>query len=870
ASGTMNYAINVIGRYILPPNDWTNNPLSTVCDSIRRRHVGLEKASFPVLQACASSFCHTPSCSDAGNGNTQFQVVVELDSPIPDLNQIQFAVAPTSEWSASTPMLTCGSTGLCQLSTDMRTITYSNSFASSDISYAVNVIGRFVQPPGDWQGSPFTYTCGDVVSTNAPVVTDPPTDPPATNGPTLPPPTVGEIPPCSSDFCKNPSCADAGNGQQHFTLILQFENPISDITLVQIALNTADQWAASHPMITCTASECALSSDGKTLTFTPEPIPEGAIKYAINVIGRFLKPEGDWGAQPYQYQCGGRGTVIATDTAEFVIELDEPVTTSVSLPGQTRKFKLYFSEPMICIGNANGLFFEPMTGGLFNGILQIAYVGANARGDLSNVNFHDSYAGVYSYKPKQSFCADGTNGYVNWAWNKHNVNGPTSAGDLLMVAMPHHDDLLKSRGQLLHTPHTFKGFVGDNWLMEEPLPRSSMNPDPAAVDRIKSDPTQLQNIVTAIANDASGQDLNNICSISDSYGVGKAISMVARLASISRAFGTSHYLELDGQIKSCLEKWLRIDDSLSDGNKFRYDTVWGGLLLRCADSGSPINTHGCYGFPVFADHHFHVGYFLYALAYYVQHDTNWKNTHIDRIYALARDVGNPNSKADRWFPVARHKDWYMGMSWATGIGPGSRQEESSSEALNCYHSVAALGAALGDTVMEQTGQVLLATELRAVRWYFTVRNDNYHLFPQYIKEFGAMGQIAEDSFFVYTLNWPCDPFEFPMRHACLVGIQIIPITSISKYYMDQVWASRVRNSCSWALDPWSAPGASTVDQSILKPVSTGWAAFCHSILSKYDAAHQQAAAEFVKDLAPNRLVGGTGAASTLLFIYADS
>lgn len=52
--------------------------------------------------------------------------------------------------------------------------------------------------------------------------------------------------------------------------------------------------------------------------------------------------------------------------------------------------------------------------------------------------------------------------------------------------------------------------------------------------------------------------------------------------------------------------------------------------------------------------------------------------HKHRIYALARDVGNLSYK-DKHFPVARHKDVYTGFSWASGIAPGLRQEESSSE-----------------------------------------------------------------------------------------------------------------------------------------------------------------------------------------------
>ena len=46
--------------------------------------------------------------------------------------------------------------------------------------------------------------------------------------------------------------------------------------------------------------------------------------------------------------------------------------------------------------------------------------------------------------------------------------------------------------------------------------------------------------------------------------------------------------------------------------------------------------------------------------------------------ALARDIGSP-SKTDPYFPTVRQKDWYIGSSWATGIGGGTRQEESSSE-----------------------------------------------------------------------------------------------------------------------------------------------------------------------------------------------
>ena len=124
---------------------------------------------------------------------------------------------------------------------------------------------------------------------------------------------------------------------------------------------------------------------------------------------------------------------------KFVLELDEP---GDALPDQTRKFVAYFSEEMQAILDADGLKFQPTAGGLFTGLLQLGYAGANARGDLSGTDFFDRYAGVYSYKPDTSFCAEGDVGYISFDWKKHDIHGPTEDGDLLMITMPHHVSIL--------------------------------------------------------------------------------------------------------------------------------------------------------------------------------------------------------------------------------------------------------------------------------------------------------------------------------------------------------------------------------------------------------------------------------------------
>ncbi|XP_064647154.1 uncharacterized protein LOC135499995 [Lineus longissimus] len=172
--------------------------------------------------------------------------------------------------------------------------------------------------------------------------------------------------------------------------------------------------------------------------------------------------------------------------------------------------------------------------------------------------------------------------------------------------------------------------------------------------------------------------------------------------------------------------------------------------------------------------------------------------------------------------------------------------------------------------MKHVGQLMLATEIRSVREYWHVRAHNRHIFPPILQGYGTIGQLAEDAIFYYTLNWPCWPYEFPMRHACLVGIQLIPVMSVSNLFMDYEWASSVKDVCTWANNPWSAPGADKVAPSILKPVSTGWGAFCHSITSQLGGQHRTDAANYIRDRNYGEMVGGSGVASTLLYIYGST
>lgn len=75
-----------------------------------------------------------------------------------------------------------------------------------------------------------------------------------------------------------------------------------------------------------------------------------------------------------------------------------------------------------------------------------------------------------------------------------------------------------------------------------------------------------------------------------------------------------------------------------------------------------------------------VGALKLSISIKYKNSSHWPlhSAHLERVLTLARDVGNP-SRMDPYFPVVRHKDWYVGISWASGIGPGVRQAESSTE-----------------------------------------------------------------------------------------------------------------------------------------------------------------------------------------------
>ncbi len=125
-------------------------------------------------------------------------------------------------------------------------------------------------------------------------------------------------------------------------------------------------------------------------------------------------------------------------------------------------------------------------------------------------------------------------------------------------------------------------------------------------------------------------------------------------------------------LENALDPWL---NSTND-NHFIYDQTYGGILTV-----NGINNFAAeYGSGLYNDHHFHYGYFVDAFATLSKFDNNYIQLHKKEILMIVKDICN-NDASDQNFPYVRHKDFFDGHSWASGLFQQSdgKNQESSSE-----------------------------------------------------------------------------------------------------------------------------------------------------------------------------------------------
>lgn len=91
--------------------------------------------------------------------------------------------------------------------------------------------------------------------------------------------------------------------------------------------------------------------------------------------------------------------------------------------------------------------------------------------------------------------------------------------------------------------------------------------------------------------------------------------------------------------------------------------------------------------------------------------------------ALLRDICNPVADAD--FPQVRHKDFFDGHSWASGLfqEANGKGQESSSESINAYYGSYLYATAMKQKETARFALLMLTMELDAAKRYWHMEDD---------------------------------------------------------------------------------------------------------------------------------------------------
>jgi endo-1,3(4)-beta-glucanase len=219
-----------------------------------------------------------------------------------------------------------------------------------------------------------------------------------------------------------------------------------------------------------------------------------------------------------------------------------------------------------------------------------------------------------------------------------------------------------------------KVVVGDLWKLQYNLLQVGWHY--TLVDKLST--SQLDEIAKHLIQDVKSIPPNAV----DPYDFGKQLGRMARLALIADNLGIADARQQAvATIESSILPWLQGNNV----NAFLYDRTYGGVITTngLADQFSD------FGSGWYSDHHFHYGYFLHAAAVLARFDGQFFESNKPAFDSLLRDICNPDS-TDVDFPVARHKDFFDGHSWASGLftqSNGKGQESSSEVCVDVFLKV---------------------------------------------------------------------------------------------------------------------------------------------------------------------------------------
>ncbi|KAL8471916.1 hypothetical protein ACS0TY_029231 [Phlomoides rotata] len=492
------------------------------------------------------------------------------------------------------------------------------------------------------------------------------------------------------------------------------------------------------------------------------------------------------------------GVPLCISTIHAILELspNSSCTKYTIKLNNNQTWLLYASSPINLSHDTSRI-----TSSVFSGVIRIAALpNYNPKFEAVLDRFSSCYAVSGGANFTKPFC-------LEYKWDKRGW------GDLLMLAHPLHLRLLSDTDCSVSVLEDFKydsidgelvGIVGDSWVLKS---------DPVSVTwhSIRGvDEESCHEIVQALIKDVEGLDSSAV-STSSSYFYAKLVARAARLALIAEEVS---YLDVIPSInkflKDTIQPWL---DGSFGPNGFLYDAKWGGIVTRqgSLDSGAD------FGFGVYNDHHYHLGYFVYGISVLAKIDPAWGRKYRPQAYSLMADYMNLSKRDNSNYTRLRCFDVWKLHSWAGGLTEfaDGRNQESTSEAVNAYYSAALMGLAYGDSHLVSIGSTLSAFEIQAAQtWWHVKEEDN--LYPQeYTRDNKVVGVLwstkRDNGLWFAPADW----------RECRLGIQLLPILPISEALFSDV--RFVRELVEWTLPALGREG-----------VGEGWKGFVYALQGVYD------------------------------------
>lgn len=402
--------------------------------------------------------------------------------------------------------------------------------------------------------------------------------------------------------------------------------------------------------------------------------------------------------------------------------------------------------------------------GAFNGVLRIASAPTTSHDAIL-----DASITPYVIAGKVATSYSGNTATIRFQWI---YEGGSDASRILMLALPHHRESFVAGAQVpvqgSSSWRTLKGdmtpVLGASWALRETLTDITWNA------RRAPDPSKMAQL-----NAALQADLTRYPGIpTDTYSFGKVAARYARLALIADQLGNTGARDnFLNRLIGIMNPWMTGQVS---GNSLLYDSTWGGTI----SSMGRANSGAEYGQAWYNDQHFHWGYFLYAAAVIARYNSVWAGQYKNAINDLARGIGNPSTR-DPYFPVARHKDWFVGHSWASGLFSfgDAKNQESSSEAVNGYYGLYLWGLAIGDNLIRDTGRLLMATEIRSTQKYWQIFPTDTSIYTSPFNQHTCVGILWCTK--VDYATW------FGIEVEYIHGIQMLPYTPITEDLLPKAW-----------------------------------------------------------------------------------